>query len=271
MKHVFRTRAREVVVAGLLAAAGAGAWAHDSWFAPLGTLGGDEPLLALGTGNQFPVMEFAIGPEFLVREGCRWPDGTVRPTSPVRVAGKALILRPGKPGATGCWAQLQPFDVEVPHDKVDLYLEEINATPALRSTWAARQARGVPWKERYTKHARIELQAPAVDAVQTDMAVDIRRVSGPAAGSTHAGDVLEFEVRRGGQPLAGLRMELRHATEPQGAFGTWHETDAQGRVQVRLPTAGQWLLRGVDLRSSTTRPDEWESDFLTLAFSVLAK
>lgn len=257
--------------AALLLTASGAAVAHDSWFARLGSLAGGEPLLALGTGNQFPVLEFAIDARFLVREGCRAADGQTRPMRPTRVASTALVLRPGQPGSTTCWAQLQPFDVEVPADTVDLYLAEINATPALRATWAAMQARGLPWKERYTKHARIELQGmpdKPTAAEPADMAVDVRRVSGPAPGSTRAGDTLVFEFRRAGQPLVGLQVELRHATSPNGI---WHETDAQGRVRVQPALAGDWLLRGVDLRLSTTLPDQWESDFVTLAFSVLTR
>ena len=45
---------------------------------------------------------------------------------------------------------------------------------------------------------------------------------------------------------------------------------AQGRVQVRLPLAGRWVLRGTDLRPSSERPGTWDSRFITLAFEVAA-
>lgn len=272
MKQRFTHRSFLRAAAALvLTAASSVTLAHDSWFVRLGGLSGAEPLLALGTGNQFPVHEFSIDPKFLAREGCRWSDGQTRPMRAVQVASTALVLRPGQPGATACWAQLQPFDVEVELDKVDLYLAEINATPALRATWAAMRLRGVPWRERYTKHARIELQAgpghPGA-ADPADMAVDIRRVSGPEPGNTQAGETLVFELRRNGRPLVGMQLELRHATS---SAGVWHVTDSQGRVIVQPAAAGEWLLRGVDLRLSTGRPDWWESDFITLAFAVLPR
>lgn len=244
--------------------------AHDSWFARLGSLNGGEPLLAFGTGNQFPVYDFSVDPRYLAREGCRFGDGRARPLRTVRIGSTALVLRPGQPGAIACWIQLQPFDVEVEAGKVGLYLDEINASPALRGRWAALQARGVPWRERYTKHARVELQAGAGQppAGETaDMAVDLRRVSGSDPGNTRPGDTLVFQLRRDDRPMAGIPIELRHAG---GSASVWLETDPDGRVTVQPGLAGEWILRGVDLRLSPTRPDTWESDFITLSFGVLA-
>ena len=79
------------------------------------------------------------------------------------------------------------------------------------------------------------------------------------------GDTGSFQLLRDGQPLAGLAVEFRHERAP---MGFWRITDAQGRVQTRLPLAGRWVLRGTDLRLSSERPDTWDSRFVTLAFSV---
>ena len=42
----------------------------------------------------------------------------------------------------------------------------------------------------------------------------------------------------------------------------------QGRVRIQAPLAGQWVLRGTDLRLSERVPDTWESRFVTLAFEI---
>jgi len=53
-----------------------------------------------------------------------------------------------------------------------------------------------------------------------------------------------------------------------GGAGRWHRTDWQGRLTVQPPSAGRWMLRGVDLRLSTTAVDTWESRFISLTFDV---
>ncbi len=42
-------------------------------------------------------------------------------------------------------------------------------------------------------------------------------------------------------------------------------------MELAVPLAGRWLLRGTDVRPSTQNPDRWESRFVTLAFEVLKK
>jgi hypothetical protein len=246
-----------VLAAGAwLAAACAPASAHDTWFQRLSPHGAaTPPLLALGTGNLYPEHETGVGAEYLRQPGCHTPTATAASSAltPVHNAKRALLLR-APAGAQGCWAQLTPFDIELPADKVAPYLDEMNASAALRSTWAAMQARGVAWQERYTKHARIEL-GPGGAETPVPMGMDalLLRRNGQ----------LVFTLLRDGQPLPGLAVELRSATP---VAGRWHRTDEQGRLQLPEPAAGRWLLRAIDLRPSSTRPDQWESRFLTLAF-----
>ena len=127
----------------------------------------------------------------------------------------------------------------------------------------------MPWVERYSKHARIELRDPrlgggdAPPARPVPMAMDIVLDSG--LERLQAGDDIRFRVLRDGQPLAGQPIEVRTS---HSAFGLWVRTDADGRAAVRLPLPGAWLLRGTDLRLSTTRPDTWDSRFVTLALEV---
>jgi hypothetical protein len=168
-----------------------------------------------------------------------------------------------------------PFDIELPADKVALYLKEASASAAVRTAWADVQSRGLPWKERYTKHARIELAPsdttrnaaqPAAAPLPSGMAIDVLLQGGRQP--LRAGDDLRAQVLRDGLPLADFAVELQSDTSP---FGFWQRTDAEGRVRFKLPLAGRWVLRGTDLRLSTTVPDTWESRFVTLAFEVAPK
>jgi Domain of unknown function (DUF4198) len=95
------------------------------------------------------------------------------------------------------------------------------------------------------------------------MAMDARPLG--ETTSWRVGDSVAFEVLRDGQPLPGLAVEFRHERAP---LGVWRRTDAQGRVEMRLPLPGRWVLRGTELRAVRDSPGHWESRFVTLAFEV---
>ena len=146
------TSLHRALAAALLAFAGAAA-AHDTWFQPQPPTPGGHLVFSLGTGTRFPTYEFPLGYEYLVGSGCRGEGATSAPLAHVEDRPASLLLRsatPLKVGTSGltCWAQLAPFDVEVPPDKIEVYLREIQAGPALRASWAAMKARGLPWRER---------------------------------------------------------------------------------------------------------------------------
>jgi hypothetical protein len=259
------TSARLVLCAALALAA-PGAEAHDSWFAPVAQPiqgGGQGLTLALGTGIDFPKFDSGIDARYLVGQGCLSAAGAVAAMHPLRNEPTALILRAQR-GATNCWAQLQPFDIELAADKIELYLREINASPELRAKWQAMRDRGLAWHERYTKNARTLLgNGELVPEDKARMALDATLEAGPMP--LRAGHSRRFRVLRDGQPLTDFPVQFR--TE-LSRLGPWTRTDGDGWVSFRPPLAGRWLLRGVDLRLAADDPDRWDSRFLTLSFDV---
>jgi len=274
-----RARSRLLWLAAALTTLAGYAAAHDSWFVPLPRTDRGEVVLALGTGNQFPVMETSIPLTQLARTGCQG-EGQQRPAPMRWVADRpiAVVLRSARPvpaaAALTCWAQLRPIDIEIDDATVDIYLQEINASPAVRERWQALRSRGVRWRESYTKHARIELSAPepaaaaspaAAPAPVIGLGLDLRL---EAPGPPRAGDTLRAQLLRDGQTLAGQALELRSDLSP---VGIWRQTDADGRISVTVPLAANWLLRGVELRPSAAKLDAWDSRFITLTFEVLPR
>jgi len=217
------------LLALLLVLAAGPAQAHDSWFArqPDGSV-------VLGTGNQFPKQETGIAPQYLLKQAC---------------------------AAGSCWAQTTPFELELAPDKIALYLDEVRPDAAVLDTWRTMQARGLPWLERYAKHARIVLDAAGA-ATPSGMAMDVLLLGGAAP---RRGQPLQFQLLRDGQPLPQFAVELRN---DRSRFGIWRRTDDAGRLSFTPPFAAQWLLRGIDLRLSDTVPDTFDSRFVTLAFEV---
>jgi hypothetical protein len=254
---------RTLLLTTALALPGLGAQAHDTWFEPLAGRQGAAPTeLALGTGNRYPVQETGVGAEYLQQQGCAGAEGQAveKPMQPVRNVDHALVLRL-PPRAARCWAQLVPLDIELAPEQVAVYLQEVQASPALRATWREMQARGLPWKERYTKHARIDLHgSKAAAGHPVPMAMDIVRQ--PLSGGGAA-----FLVLRDGAPLAQQPVELLSQAATRGI---WRRTDDQGRIELPALPAGRWLLRGTWLRLSDEDPTRWDSAFVTLAFEVAA-
>lgn len=273
-------RARRGAAIALLLLATAPASAHDTWFAVRAQALPGNVVLTLGTGDQFPTYEFTIPPAMLARHGCR-QGAQSSDLTPVAQAATALVLRTRAATAEPlvCWAQLEPSELVLAPDKIGVYLDEIDAGPELRATWAVMAARGKPWKERYTKHSRVLLagagapsEAPASvsglaavasTAWPTPMDMDVLLES-PVA-DLREGRELVFRVLREGQPLAGFSIELRGAA---AGSARWLRTDAEGRVRFRAPAAGRWVLRGTDLRLTEGRPDEWDSRWINLAFEI---
>ncbi len=245
------------------------ATAHDTWFEPLPPTPGGHAVFALGTGTRFANYEFPLGYEYIVASGCRGAGATTAPLAHVADRPTSVVVRSATPihavaGLT-CWAQLTPFEVVVPPDKIEVYLSEIQAGPALRATWAAMKARGLPWREHYTKSARVELGGVG-QRTALPMAMDVL-LANPRQ-PIRAGDELGFQVLRDGAPIAELPVELVGSLNGQSL---WRKTDAQGRVRISVPVAGRWILRGVDLRVASPAADEWVSWFVTLAFEAMPR
>jgi hypothetical protein len=236
--------------------AAAPARGHDTWFAPAG-----PNQLTLGTGNRFPVTELAVDDKYFAKRGCVAADGTPRALDKQRFADTATHLRTA-PGAAACFVQLDAFDVELADDKLALYFKEIRPPQSVLDAWQQMRARGLPFKERYIKSARIELDASAA-ARPVGTVMDALRLA--PAGALAVGTEAEFQVLRDGKPLADFNVELVNERSP---LGLWHRTDAQGRLRAKLPLPGRWVLRGTDLRLAASDATRWESWFMTYSFEV---
>src|SRR5512133_832562 len=191
------------LAAALCAAAGP-AIAHDSWLSPAREATGAGVALEFTTGTRFPAQEFGPGAASLARAACVDAGGQRTPLRPVqehpRWLDLALAATDGVPAPPlSCWAQLQPAEIELEPRIVSIYFADIRATATTRAAWASLQQRGVPWRERYRKFARIELAdahalpAGALAAARRPVGLDLeivirgdRRVA--------VGEEVEFQV-----------------------------------------------------------------------------
>jgi hypothetical protein len=251
-----------IALAAALALPAAPARAHDTWFDPR------PEGLYLGTGDHFPKQEFTLEATALARHACFDGRGRSWPLVAREQQAARLRLDPAPAAATGCWAQLVEFEVEIEPALVEVYFNDIQAEPALREAWAKQRARGLPFRERYLKHARVHLQGalPREPAMDFDVLIEPGDPNAPnAAFAARAGDEISFRVLRDGRPLAGFAAQFRSELSPAGI---WRRTDAEGRVRIQLPLAGRWMLRGTDLRQTDSERGLWRSRFLAFTFEL---
>lgn len=267
--------ARAAAAAGVLAGLGAAApaRAHDTWLAWRAGAAPGELGLALGTGHAYPRMESPVPWRGVAEAACRAPGAAPVPMAVRRQARDALWLAaPGLPaqGDLSCWAHTRPQPITLAPAQVVAYLDEVNAPPAVRAAWAAQQAAGQPWREVFSKHARLERYAggagEATGRAPAGMPLELVVLgAAPVVGAP-----ITLQAWREGQPAAGLALQLLNDGAPAGL---WVRTDAQGQVRVRLPLPGPWLARGTDLAppaASDPPGTPWVSRFVTLAFEPLA-
>ncbi len=263
----------------------AAAWpaqAHDTWLLPLPDTPRGERMLSVATGGQFPRSENGIPVEALRGNGCvaiGTPAGTGWPLRWAADRPESLWLRTTRavpPQALlDCRVQTRYEFIELDESKIGIYLDEARADAALRERWAQLRARGLPWRERYSKHARwvgtgegatTTLPGPlpsggpaqaAAPALELDLQLQMPQ------WPLRRGDRVRGQLLWRGQPLPSHDLELR---SDASAIGIWFRTDAEGRVELPLPLAARWMVRGIVLRPAGEA--EWESQFLSVVFDV---
>lgn len=257
-----RRRAVARAAAALAGLAAFGAFAHDTWFAPSRSPVRGQVRVELSTGNRYPVQETSPGASSLVGAQCRTGAGRTLALRPVGASPKWLDLRGNAPDAVSCWAELRPFDIELDDRLVQVYFDEIRPPADVREAWKRMHAAGLAWRESYRKFARIELQ-PQRGVARRPVGLPLELVVlGDAP--LRVGAPVDFQLLRDGRPLAGFPIELVSERSP---IGVWRETDAEGRLRHVLPFAGQWLLRGTEVRLADDG-ERWTSRFVTLVIEA---
>jgi hypothetical protein len=253
---------QHLLLALAIALGAASAHAHDTWFEPQP---GSNPVeFLIGSGNRFPLYEGGVGGDAFAKSGCRGADGKTVALTFRRHLRKATLLRADASDAAPltCWAQLQPFDVELTPELVQTYFKEIRPSADVIAAWDKQRAQGVPFRERYVKSARHD-GAGVVDPQPTGIAFDVLRIA--PAGAPKVGAEASFQLLRDGRPIVDFPVEFVNEASP---LGLWQRTDAQGRVTMKLPLPGRWLLRGTELRPPPDAQTPWLSWFVAYSFEA---
>ena len=260
------------LVAVLLAAPCALLFAHDTWLLPasLRTTVGKPVRLSLTSGEGFPADDFAIAASRVMRADVRLAGKSAALAAPRRTAQSLrYVWTPRSAGFATFAVVLAPKVLSLAPDKIAEYLDEIDASAALRATWRAIPA-PKRWRESYSKYAKsfVLVGNPSTDsswAAPAGLGLELVPERDPTVLT--AGDTLPVLVLRHGARVAGFAVGAAHSGDTKARF---FHTDSEGRARVVLPAAGLWLLNGTDLRRTAKAGLEWESDFTTLTIAVRA-
>jgi len=248
------------------------ALAHDTWLLP------DKHEVApkttvtfdMTSGMEFPKLDAALKPERVETAKCRL-GGRTFDLAEKTAAANSLQFKSELPeaGVATIWVSLAPRTLELKPDEVKHYLEEVDASEALRKQWT--EMKEPRWRESYSKHAKtfVRVGHPEGDgswAEPAGMALELLPEKDPT--TLQAGDELPVRVVKNGTPFADFSLNAVGAGE---AKGETRKTDSAGRVVFRIGKAGRWMLRGTDIRKSKIPDVDWESDFATMTFEVAGK
>lgn len=269
---ILHTPIRAAAAAFLFTACGA-ALAHDTWLHVAEQQPGSGLLaLQMGSGARYPKSEGAVPGSRLVNPGCADDAGESHPLAPREERQPMLDLRTrvGAAKAVACWVELQPVDLALTPELVQVYFRDIRAPQDVRDAWTAQQKAGIGWKEIYRKYVRIEAPLAGADAAPASAAMRRPRNyplelvpvgNEPVRARVEA----EFEALAGGKPVPNLAVEFVSLRNPAGI---WRQTDAHGRMRLALPFGGEWLLRSTVLYIPASPMDPWRSSFATLTVQV---
>lgn len=264
--------ASKVWIAGMAATGwlvAASTRAHDTWMVPdrFACGVGEEVTLALTSGMEFPKNDHAVGADRVeavwVRSGGEVAEGAELTAASDHLAVRTALPRPGV-AAIGLSSQQR--EITLTPEQVEEYFAEIEASPAVRSAWAA--SGSAEWRESYRKHAvsHVRVGESGGDLSFREplgLALEIVPLADPTA--LRAGDHLEVQVFFAGSALAEISLGLVAEGGKAVASAT---TDGEGRAHLAMPSAGRWMIRGTHIRPPGAADEPWASDFATLTLQA---
>jgi uncharacterized GH25 family protein len=265
-----RTACFAVTVA-LALGAGATVGAHDMWIEPtsfsvdLGRVLG----LKLRVGDDFhgapiPRTESMID-RFVVADA----NGT-REVVGREGADPAGLLRVTAMGLMVVGYQSKPNPVTLTGPKFTAYLKE----EALDSVIAARDARGqsqLDGREVFTRCAKALVAGSAAGAAShagdRALGLTLELVAETAPSAVRPGQDLPVKLLYRGQPMTGVRVVAVNQRSPFDRVKGI--TDTGGRVRLRLPISGMWMVKAVHMVPAPAGSNaDWASYWASSTFEV---
>lgn len=188
----------------------------------------------------------------------------------------AGFVRIAAPGLSVIGYSSHPSPVEQSAEKFDQYLKE-EGLDAIFAARARQQANASPVRELFARCAKSLLlspgpkAAPAAVAAQNDrpLGLPLELVAERNPYHTAAAEALPVRLTYQGKPLAGALVVAMNRLNPAEKVSA--RTGADGRVRLKLPPGGMWLIKSVHMVPAPAgSAAEWMSYWASLTFEVPA-
>lgn len=240
--------------------------AHDLYLMPqkFRTTPGEKILLSVHTGDSFPASEHAVDPARLRA----WP---ALPETSWRMLGKAThtTLTTAAQGQMLAVATA-PRLLEMAPEKFLAYLLE----EGLESVALDRKAKGetaLPGRERYSKYAKTYVHSgPGTSGYDQPLGLRIEFVPQADPATLRPGQNFPILLLSEGKPLANAQVLLAISADAKAKtdYTVAGRTDAQGRLSIKLPSAGKMRLHAIEMRRIAAPTHDWESFWASFTFEV---
>jgi uncharacterized GH25 family protein len=243
--------------------------AHDMWIQPQTFLpkAGDIVSLRLLVGQEFLGDPLSRNPalirEFVVE------DQTGRKPVVGRTGGNpAGFVRVATPGLHVVGYFSNPSSVDETAETFNQYLEEegLEAIAALR---ARRNESGKPVHELFTRCAKSLLASARTSERDRRLGFTLELMAERNPYDLHAGEVLPIRLTYENRALPGALVTAMNRRNPSQKITA--RTGNDGRVNLRLPAGGMWLVKAVHMvPAAAASHADWQSYWASLTFDLPA-
>ncbi|MEZ5404176.1 MAG: DUF4198 domain-containing protein [Bryobacteraceae bacterium] len=247
-------------------------FAHDLYLRPRAfrLKPGEPAVVEFHNGEAFPKSQAPPVLERLRDAKVQWPGGEA-PLSGIRIEGRAAMGGFQAPAAPAFLiaARTVPNYIELPAAKFDDYLAHENLTAI--ADWRKQAGEsGKPGRELYSKYVKAILHTGPASAFVTEplgQTIEFVPLDDPA--SLRPGAKLTVQLLYRGAPAANAHVEASSAHGKDVKHRQVGRTDAAGKIDIPLDTAGLWKLHSIHMeRRANTAEADWESYWASLTFEV---
>jgi uncharacterized GH25 family protein len=257
------------LVLAIIALSRAPLFAHDMWIEP--TTFAPEVGQTVGVrlrvgqdllGDPLP-RDLALINQFVVEDAAGR-----KPVAGRSGADPAGFLRVAMPGLLVIGYRSNPSAVELPAKKFNQYLREegLEAIAALRSR---RNETDTTARELFSRCAKSLVLSGSPGEAQRDRALGftLELVAERNPYAVRAGEDLPVRLTYEKRPLAGALVVAMNRLNPSAKLAA--RSDSDGRVRLRLPPGGMWLIKAVHMVPAPAGADaEWVSFWASLTFQM---
>jgi len=183
-------------------------------------------------------------------------------------ADPAGLLRVGGSGLSIVGYFSRPSSVSLTPEKFNQYLAE-EGLDAVAAERARKGMTSAPAREVFTRCAKSLVASGRMSAGDRDRALGfaLELVADRNPYAMDANGELPVQLLYRGEPLAGALVVAMNRANPSAKLSA--RTDANGRVRLRLPQSGMWLIKAVHMVPAPAGTDaEWASFWASLTFEM---